>query len=157
MDIVSRQVRSRMMAAVPQKHSRPELIVRKLAYVMGFRFRLHVRKLPGSPDLVFPKLRKAVFVHGCFWHRHGCLQTTTPSTRQAFWEEKFATNVARDRRSTLLLRRLGWQVLVIWECQTRRLPSLERHLARFLERSAPNKPASQEARSLRDTAGGHHE
>lgn len=142
MDIVSRQVRSRMMAAVPQKHTRPELVVRKLAHALGFRFRLHVKGLPGSPDMVFPRLRKVVLVHGCFWHRHGCRQTTTPATRRRFWQEKFAANVARDRRDTLSLRRDGWDVLVIWECQTRRGPSLAGRLARFLGRTSSRRLAS---------------
>ena len=89
MDIVSPKQRSRIMAAVPQRDSAPELIVRRMSHAMGFRYRLHVRSLPGSPDIVFPRLRKVIFVHGCFWHRHRCKRATTPATRRRFWLTKF--------------------------------------------------------------------
>jgi DNA mismatch endonuclease (patch repair protein) len=121
-----------MMAAVPQKNSAPELVVRRLAHAMGYRFRLHRKDLPGSPDVVFPRLRKVVFVHGCFWHRHGCKRTTTPSSNKRFWQKKFSDNQERDRRVCRQLRRHGWEVLMIWECQTERLKWLEKKLQRFL-------------------------
>ena len=132
MDIVSRRTRSRMMAAVPQKGSKPEMIVRRLVHAMGYRYRLHVRELPGSPDLVFPRLHKAIFVHGCFWHRHRCRRATTPATRRAFWLRKFEDNRARDRRNLRALRRQGWKVLVVWECWTPRKEWLAERLFSFL-------------------------
>lgn len=132
MDIVSPEQRSRMMAAVPQRDSAPEMLVRRLVHRMGYRYRLHVRQLAGSPDLVFPRLKKLVFVHGCFWHRHRCKRATTPATRRAFWAEKFEKNKARDRRNNRVLRRAGWRVLIVWECWTRRPEGLEERLARFL-------------------------
>lgn len=132
MDIVTKDTRSRMMAAVPQKHSKPEIVVRKLAHGMGFRYRLHDRDLPGSPDLVFPRLGKVVFVHGCFWHRHRCKRATTPATRRKFWHQKFEDNKERDRRNLRELRALGWKPLVIWECWTRRPEWLRPRLASFL-------------------------
>jgi DNA mismatch endonuclease, patch repair protein len=108
------------MARVAQKGSRPEMIVRRKLHAAGYRFRLHRRDLPGSPDIVLSRHRLAVFVHGCFWHRHaGFPRTTTPKIRALFWADKFAANIARDERTTAELRRSGWQVHVIWECETR--------------------------------------
>jgi DNA mismatch endonuclease, patch repair protein len=122
------------MARVRGKHSTPELVVRSAAHRLGYRFRLHRRDLPGTPDLVFPGLRKAILVHGCFWHRHpNCARTTTPKTRALFWAQKFADNITRDLRVQRRLRRAGWKVLVIWECETFDLDSLEERLAAFLE------------------------
>lgn len=109
--------RSRMMSSIRGKNTRPERILRSLLFARGFRYRLHVRGLPGSPDLVFPKRRAVVFVHGCFWHRHeGCRYTTTPRTNEDFWRQKFQGNVARDRRHAEMLHALGWRVAVVWEC-----------------------------------------
>jgi DNA mismatch endonuclease, patch repair protein len=113
------QRRSALMARVRSKDSQPELVVRKLAHRLGYRFRLHRRDLPGTPDLVLPRFRKIIFVHGCFWHRHrGCSRTTNPKTRAAFWANKFQQNTRRDRRKQGQLKRLGWNVLVVWECET---------------------------------------
>lgn len=115
-----------MMAAVRQKNTRPELALRREMHRAGLRYRLDCRELPGRPDIVFPRQRLAVFVHGCFWHRHkGCSRTTTPSTRAEFWKEKFLRNQERDARAIRELSRLGWRVLVIWECEV----SNERHAA----------------------------
>jgi DNA mismatch endonuclease (patch repair protein) len=101
---------------------------------MGFRFRLHCRHLPGTPDIVLPRHRKIVLVHGCFWHRHpGCSRSTTPASNQGFWLEKFTRNVARDRRSLRDLRRRGWMVRVIWECQTLDSKKLRQMLGRFIQ------------------------
>ena len=133
MDIVSRQIRTRMMAAVPQVNSKPEIAVRQMIHAMGYRFRLHRKALPGSPDIVLPRLRKVIFVHGCFWHRHGCERTTTPSTNRSFWLEKLESNRARDRRAIRELRRLGWRPLVVWECQVKRPKWAPLRLAAFLE------------------------
>jgi len=108
------------MARVAQKGSQPEMVVRRALHGLGYRFRLHRRDLPGSPDLVLVRQRLAIFVHGCFWHRHpGCKHTTSPKTRAAFWEAKFAANIARDQRVTTTLQSLGWRVNVVWECETR--------------------------------------
>lgn len=118
-DVVDKPTRSRMMSGIGPKNTLPEMRVRRYLHARGFRYRLHSRKLPGRPDLVFPRYRVALFVHGCFWHRHpGCRFATNPGTRVEFWENKFATNVARDKRKAAKLRRLGWRVLTIWECQT---------------------------------------
>lgn len=117
------------MARIGPRDTVPELAVRQAAHRLGFRFRLHRKDLPGTPDLIFPRYRLAVFVHGCFWHRHeGCSNCTDPKTRPEFWVSKFAANVARDRRSILALESLGWRVLVIWECETKNRAILERRL-----------------------------
>lgn len=122
------------MARVRGKNSTPEMAVRSVAHQLGYRFRLHRRDLPGTPDLVFPGPRKAIFVHGCFWHRHPkCFRTTTPKTRAAFWAQKFADNIKRDRRVRRQLRDAGWDVLIVWECQTFDRDSLEARLVAFFE------------------------
>lgn len=129
--------RSAMMARIHGKNTVPEMIVRRILHSAGHRYRLHARDLPGRPDAVFRKRRKAIFVHGCFWHRHqNCKRTTTPKTRTAFWSEKFARNQARDRANENALRRLGWEVLVVWECETKKPESLRRRLEAFLKSSA---------------------
>ena len=126
--------RSELMRRVRGKDTTPERAVRRVAHALGYRFRLHRRDLPGTPDLVFPRLRRAIFVHGCFWHRHeGCARTTTPKTRAAYWREKFEQNIRRDRRNLAALRRLGWSVLVVWECQTFERTELLATLSRFLD------------------------
>ena len=127
--------RSRIMRAVKSGDTSPELAVRRLVHSLGYRYRLHGRDLPGRPDLVLPRLGKAIFVHGCFWHRHRCAAgQSTPASRIDYWKAKFARNVERDRSSLRKLRRLGWSVLVVWECQTRvgKGEALRRRLARFL-------------------------
>ena len=116
-DVVDKATRSRMMSGIQGKNTRPEMVLRRLLHAMGFRYRLYARGLPGKPDLVFPKYRAVVFVHGCFWHRHpGCRYTTTPATRPEFWQEKFAGTVERDRRAIERLSEDGWRVAVVWEC-----------------------------------------
>ncbi|MDR6530259.1 DNA mismatch endonuclease (patch repair protein) [Caulobacter rhizosphaerae] len=118
--------RSALMARVKGRDTRPEIRVRRLAHELGARFRLQRRDLPGTPDLVFPSRRLALFVHGCFWHRHpGCRHATDPRTRVAFWQSKFAANVERDRRVGRALEDLGWRVEVVWECETRKREVLE--------------------------------
>lgn len=117
MDVVDAATRSRMMTGIRGKDTKPELVVRSFLHRAGLRFRLHV-SLPGKPDLVLPKYRAAVFVHGCFWHRHeGCRYTTTPASNVAFWQEKFAANVRRDAEVKQQLKKLGWRVVVIWSCE----------------------------------------
>ena len=125
--------RSQMMARIQGRDTVPEMIVRRTAHRLGFRFRLHRKDLPGRPDLVFPRFRSAVFVHGCFWHRHeGCRFAYTPRSRVGFWIDKFNRNVARDRRTESALADLGWRVLVIWECETRDDAVVARRLLHFL-------------------------
>ena len=124
-DIVSPAARSRMMAGIRGKDTKPELVVRRFLHRRGFRFRLHA-KLPGKPDLVLPRYRTAIFVHGCFWHRHhGCRVCTTPKSNAEFWTEKFKANVERDKRVVQQLEELRWRVLTIWECSTSE-PELEK-------------------------------
>lgn len=121
------------MARIGPRDSKPEMIVRRLAHALGYRYRLHRRDLPGTPDMVFPRLRKAIFVHGCFWHRHeGCKYSTTPKTRTDFWEDKFKKNTERDARKERELRALGWDVLTIWECETRNPNCLNEKLNNWL-------------------------
>jgi DNA mismatch endonuclease (patch repair protein) len=116
-DNVPPDTRSRIMGAVAGANTKPELSLRRLLHESGLRFRLHRAGLPGRPDIVLPKHRAVVFVHGCFWHRHeGCPRTTTPATRAAFWRDKFAANVARDGRTVEALLAAGWRVAVVWEC-----------------------------------------
>jgi len=125
--------RSALMARVRDKNSKPETIVRRLVHALGYRFRLHRRNLPGTPDLVLSGLHSVIFVHGCFWHRHkGCSRTTTPKTRAAYWKDKFTANVERDALKERQLRALGWNVLIVWECETFDPNPLAARLAAFL-------------------------
>lgn len=122
------------MARIGPRDTKPEMVVRRLLHAIGRRFRLHRRDLPGTPDIVFPKSRKAIFVHGCFWHRHeSCAKATTPKTRVEFWQEKFDRNMARDKRKEAELRAVGWDVTTVWECETRDLVALEIRLRDWLE------------------------
>ncbi len=105
-----------MMSGIRGRNTRPELVLRSALHARGFRFRLHVRDLPGKPDLVLPKHRAVIQVHGCFWHRHGCPKTTSPSTNSKFWETKFRQNVERDVKTEAKLEELGWRFGLIWEC-----------------------------------------
>lgn len=115
--------RSRNMAAIKGKNTRPEKVLRSGLFALGLRYRLHSRALPGSPDLVLPKYRAAVFVHGCFWHRHpGCRFTAVPKNNSDFWGEKFAGNVRRDQVALDRLHELGWRVAIVWECAIRASP-----------------------------------
>jgi DNA mismatch endonuclease (patch repair protein) len=138
-DIVSVARRSRMMAGIRGRNTKPELALRRGLHRLGFRFRLHKRGIPGRPDLAFPRLRSAVFVHGCFWHRHsGCKFAYFPKSRIDFWDDKFESNVARDARQLRELRKLGWRALVVWECSLRTEKLRERtirRVANWLERS----------------------
>lgn len=119
-DIVDRVKRSRMMARIGNKDTRPELTLRRALHARGLRYRLHDRKLPGTPDLTFRRFGAVCFVHGCFWHRHaGCTYTTNPATRPDFWQEKFNANVERDRRAQEELLRAGWRIAIVWECALR--------------------------------------
>lgn len=116
----SDEVRSRIMRSVRSRNTKPELAVRRLLHRNGYRFRLHRGDLPGSPDLAFPSRRKAVFIHGCFWHGHDCPRgARVPKTNQAYWEAKIARNRARDTRTAAALISMGWKSLIIWECRIR--------------------------------------
>lgn len=133
-DVLSPEQRRRNMSRIRGRDTEPEKIVRSMLHRMGYRFRLHRRDLPGRPDIVLPRLRSVIFVHGCFWHRHpGCRYATTPKTRAEFWQKKFEENVERDRRNIAALREAGWRVLCVWECETRDLEGLEHQLQSFLE------------------------
>jgi DNA mismatch endonuclease, patch repair protein len=135
MDTLSPAERSRRMGLVRQKDTAPELIVRRLLHRMGCRFRLHRRDLPGRPDIVLPRHRLAIFVHGCFWHRHddpACTLARLPKTRLDFWLPKFEANQARDAAAEAALAAAGWRVLVFWQCQLRDAAALEARLAEAL-------------------------
>lgn len=131
-------VRSRIMAAIRGKDTKPELQVRRAIHAAGLRFRLHHRDLPGRPDIVMPRIKTVVFVHGCFWHAHSC-QRSKPKTRAKYWAKKFETNQARDRRVRYFLKAAGWQVHVIWECELKREAPL-RNLVRTLKRRRAQLP-----------------
>ena len=135
-DVVDKQTRSRMMAGIGGKNTKPELVLRRALHARGFRYRLHVPQLPGRPDMVLPKYRAVIFVHGCFWHRHaGCRYTTTPATRSDFWQTKFSANVARDDVVRIKLRHAGWRVATVWECALKRpdrVDAVVRRLASWL-------------------------
>lgn len=125
--------RSAIMKKVRQRDTKPEMVVRRASHALGYRFRVQRRDLPGSPDLVFPGRRKAILVHGCFWHRHpGCRLASTPTSNSEFWTDKFSRNVERDARKERELRELGWDPLVIWECETRNADALRAKLMAFL-------------------------
>ena len=129
------------MRAVRSKDTVPEVLVRKAAHRLGLRFRLHVKGLPGSPDLVFRKWATAMFVNGCFWHRHrGCKKSSDPKTNTRFWQAKFAENVRRDKTSYRLLKKAGWRVVVLWQCQVRTIEDaayvLKRHFPQLRDRAS---------------------
>lgn len=128
-------VRSRIMSAIRGKDTKPELQVRRAIHAAGLRYRLHTRDLPGSPDIVLPRLKTVVFVHGCFWHAHSC-QRSKPKTRAKFWAQKFETNQARDRRVRYFLKAAGWQVHVIWECELKREAPLRKLVRTLIRRRA---------------------
>ena len=136
-DIVSPDVRSRIMRAVGQKNTEPEMVVRRLLHQLGYRYSLHRRDLPGRPDLVFVSKRKVVFVHGCFWHGHHCRNGRPPTSRLDYWSEKLSDNRARDQRNVNDLRANGWESCVVWECETRDPDSLLPRLIAFLEAEPP--------------------
>ena len=113
--------RSRNMSAIKSKNTKPEIVVRKILHSMGYRFRLHGKDLPGSPDIILPKYKTVIFVHGCFWHRHeNCKYASTPKTRPKFWESKFGANIKRDKISQKNLIKLGWKIIIVWECELKK-------------------------------------
>ncbi|QLA17222.1 very short patch repair endonuclease [Desulfolutivibrio sulfoxidireducens] len=133
MDLPPSEARSRIMRAVKSQDTAPEMIVRRMAHAMGKRYRLHRHDLPGKPDLIFPLLRKIIFVHGCFWHGHDCKRgARQPKTNAAYWIKKISRNKERDAQTQEILRSLGWDVLIIWECQTKDQDALKNMLMFFL-------------------------
>lgn len=118
-DVVDAATRSRMMAGIQSKNTKPETIIRKGLHARGFRYSLHPKRIPGKPDIVLPKWRVVVFVHGCFWHKHGCRLSKIPSSNTAFWETKLTANHRRDERVKQELAAAGWRTAVVWECATR--------------------------------------
>lgn len=136
-DIVSPQHRSKIMSKIRGKNTKPEMVVRSLCHEMGFRFRLHRRDLPGTPDLVFPKHGLCMFVHGCFWHRHpDCKYAYMPKSRVDFWQNKLTKNVERDLKTQQALINMGWRVVTIWECHTKNRDLLRLEIQNAFKRDA---------------------
>lgn len=133
-DTISKAERSALMSRIRSTNTKPEVLVRSALHRAGFRFRLYTKGLPGRPDIVLPKHGVVIFVHGCFWHRHGCALSSEPSTRRRFWQSKFDANVARDKRNTRALRRLGWRVLTVWECSLRTRSARDAAITRLVSR-----------------------
>ena len=139
--LVSPEIRLRVMRSIGSSNTRPELAVRHILTRLGYRYRLHVKELPGKPDIVFLRRKLAIFVHGCLWHLHeGCPLARIPKSRPDYWPSKLARNKARDDRNRQDLERLGWTAEVIWECETRDLAELERRVRQAL---APMRPATE--------------
>ena len=133
-DKLTKARRSRNMAAIRSKDMKPEKVVRSLVHRLGFRFRLHQKDLPGTPDLVFPSMKKVIFVHGCFWHQHQtCREGRVPNSRQEYWIPKLTRNVERDAQHVLSLRKQGWKVLTLWECEIEKNGAIERKIVKFLK------------------------
>lgn len=132
-DIFSAEKRSWIMARIHSQDTRPELLVRSVVHRMGFRFRLGGAGLPGRPDLVFPRMKKTLFVHGCFWHCHHCRRASVPTSNTAFWEKKLLGNEQRDKQNYRKLKALGWSYLVLWQCELRKEERLLSKLKRYLE------------------------
>jgi DNA mismatch endonuclease, patch repair protein len=136
--LTTKEALSAHMRRIRKTDTRPELAVRRLAHGMGYRYRLHRRDLPGTPDLVFPSRKKVILVHGCFWHQHGCaLGHKKPSANPDYWHPKLARNVARDAQNRERLRALGWDVLVIWECEAKDSTRLAERIRAYLEAVPP--------------------
>jgi DNA mismatch endonuclease (patch repair protein) len=133
MDTLTPAERSALMSRIRSKNTRPEMIVRRLAHSLGYRFRLHVRTVPGCPDLVFAPRKAVILVHGCFWHQHSCpMGDRLPKSRRAYWRRKLDGNRRRDERNRRALRAAGWRIMVVWECQTRRPSVVRDRIIRFL-------------------------
>lgn len=136
MDIMTPRERSDRMRLIRAANTKPELAVRRLIYGMGYRYRLHGGDLPGRPDIVFRKMRKAIFVHGCFWHLHRCPNSRPPKSKLNYWVPKLQGNAERDKTVRQRLRRMGWKTLVVWECQLKRIDRLSHRIRVFLEEKA---------------------
>ncbi|MGO7637583.1 very short patch repair endonuclease [Rhizobium leguminosarum] len=141
MDRVPQETRSAIMSKVRGRNTKPEMLVRSVLHRLGFRFRLHGKNLPGTPDIVFPSRRAAIFVHGCFWHQHpGCRKASIPETRRDFWLAKLQRNVDRDAENVEALAAEGWKVLTVWECETKDMDLLSFKLDKFLSGSTRRGP-----------------
>lgn len=151
-DCLTPEKRSWNMSRIRGRNTTLELVVRSILHRMGYRFKVADRELPGRPDIVLKKHKTVVFVHGCFWHRHlGCPDTTTPKTRTLFWQEKFNSNVLRDRRNRRALNKLGWKVLVVWECQIKKNPlAVAARLLRALPKTTADRKKNHEIPSRKD-------
>lgn len=143
--------RSQLMARIRSKNTKPELVVRRSLHALGLRFRLHRRDLPGKPDIVLPKYRLAIFVHGCFWHQHqNCRLASKPKSRREYWEPKLAGNVARDVTARAALAALGWRVEIIWECESRKIEALAVRIEEIIGSTSLQSDASVESSSPRN-------
>ena len=143
------------MRRIRGKDTSPEMVVRRLVHGTGFRYRLHVQSLPGRPDLVFPRLRRIIQVHGCFWHQHsGCPQSHVPKTRIEYWRPKLANNKRRDRKNERALRALGWEVLTVWACELADAAIILERLTGFLLGSETTRPSRTQSHALSQSAAG---
>ena len=135
-DNLSKEKRSWNMSRIRSGNTKPEIAVRRILHFLGYRFRLHRKDLPGKPDIVLPKYKTVIFVHGCFWHRHeNCKYSYNPRSRAKFWQDKFAANIERDKQSAADLKMLGWRQLVIWECETKDPENIRSIIEHFFEKS----------------------
>jgi DNA mismatch endonuclease, patch repair protein len=133
-DVLTPEQRRRNMSSIRSRNTKPEILVRQLIHGLGYRFRLHGQKIPGRPDIILPKLRRVVFINGCFWHMHNCKYgRVVPKTNADFWKLKRLSNKERDRKNLRILKKQGWKVLVIWECKLKEKQKLERNLMAFLQ------------------------
>ena len=132
-DIFSKQKRSEIMSKISGKETKPEILARKFLFANGFRFRKNDKRYPGKPDIVLPKYKTVIFVHGCFWHGHNCPAGKLPETRKEFWEAKINGNIERDKRKKSELEKQGWQVITIWECELKNKKTQERTLKRLID------------------------
>jgi DNA mismatch endonuclease, patch repair protein len=130
-DVHNKETRSYNMSQIKGKNTKPEMLVRKFLHANGFRYRLHVKDLPGKPDIVLPKYKTVIFVHGCFWHEHGCHLFKWPSTNQEFWKNKISENIERDKRAIKVLKKLEWKIIILWECDLKS-QKLQQTLANLL-------------------------
>ncbi len=129
MDRISKARRSANMSRIRSKNTKPELLVRKALWSLGYRYRIHYKELPGKPDIALTRLKIAIFVHGCFWHRHkNCIEASKPKTNSEFWENKIRMNIERDKRNISLIKDLGWKVIVVWECELKNDLDINRKL-----------------------------
>ena len=135
-DTLNKEKRSWNMSRIRSRNTKPEIAVRRILHFLGYRFRLHRKDLPGTPDIVLPKYKTVIFVHGCFWHRHkNCRYSYNPKSRVKFWRDKFAANIERDKQSAAELKMLGWRRLVIWECETKDSENIRSIIERFFEKT----------------------
>ena len=135
------------MSRIGSKNTKPEITVRRLIHAMGYRYRLHRKNLPGTPDLTFPARKKVIFVHGCFWHQHDCPRGSRPASNTQFWNKKLDGNVRRDRENLALLRQNGWSVLVLWECEMKEAGTLTDRIVEFLGPAGKRSRRTEAARS----------